>query len=54
MIKHVLAELAPDPRAPRRARAAPEIVDDVLADGNARARAVAAQTMGEVREAMKI
>jgi tryptophanyl-tRNA synthetase len=54
MIKHVLAELAPI-RA-RRAELArrPDAVDAVLADGNARARAVAERTMAEVREAMKI
>jgi tryptophanyl-tRNA synthetase len=54
MIKHVLADLAPI-----RARRAeldrhPETADAILADGNARARAVAADTMVAVREAMKI
>ncbi len=54
MIKHVLAELAPI-----RARRAeldrhPETADDVLADGNARARRVAEQTMAAVREAMHL
>jgi tryptophanyl-tRNA synthetase len=54
MIKHVLAELAPI-RA-RRAELAQRsgIVEEVLGDGNARARRVAAETMGMVREAMKI
>jgi tryptophanyl-tRNA synthetase len=52
MIKHVLAELAPI-RA-RRAELAPGVVDEVLADGNAHARAVAQETMGIVREAMRI
>jgi tryptophanyl-tRNA synthetase len=54
MIKHVLAELAPI----RARRAAldrqPQTVDDVLADGNARARRVAEDTMAAVRAAMKI
>jgi tryptophanyl-tRNA synthetase len=54
MIKHVLADLAPIRE--RRAELArrPGIVGDVLADGNARARRVAEETMARVREAMKI
>jgi tryptophanyl-tRNA synthetase len=54
MIKHVLAALAPI-RA-RRAELSqhPQTVPDVLADGNARARAVAEATMTQVREAMKL
>jgi len=54
MIKHVLAELAPirARRAELETRAG--IVEDVLADGNTRARAVAADTMVAVREAMKL
>jgi len=45
--------------APMRARRAeleknPQLIEDILADGNRRARAVAQQTIAEVREAMKI
>jgi tryptophanyl-tRNA synthetase len=54
MIKHVLEELGPI-----RARRAeldrhPEVADEVLTAGNARARAEAQETMGVVREAMRI
>jgi tryptophanyl-tRNA synthetase len=54
MIKHVLAEIAPI--AARRAELdqAPNLVADVLATGNAQAQRAAAETMGVVREAMKI
>jgi tryptophanyl-tRNA synthetase len=50
MIKHVQAELAPI-RA-RRARLQPSDAASALAAGNTRARAVAVETMREVREAM--
>lgn len=52
MIKHVVAHL--DPIHARRAELEqkPDLVDDVLADGNRRARAVAAATMEEVRQAI--
>jgi len=53
MIKHVLAALAPI-RARRAELDRPGMVDDVLADGNARARREAEHTMAAVREAMKI
>jgi tryptophanyl-tRNA synthetase len=54
MIKHVLAELAPV--AARRAELERRrgIVDEVLAEGNAKAQRAAAETMVGVREAMKI
>jgi len=54
MIKHVNAEL--EPIRARRAEldGQPELVDDVLAEGNERARAVATVTMKEVRAAMKL
>jgi tryptophanyl-tRNA synthetase len=54
MIKHVLADVGPIRE--RRAELAqrPSLVDDVLADGNARARAEAERTMTRVREAMKL
>jgi hypothetical protein len=54
MIKHVLAEIAPI--AARRAELdqSPDLVGDVLATGNAAAQRAAAETMGAVREAMKI
>ena len=54
MIKHVLADLAPIRERRAELDRRPQTVDEVLADGNARARAVAEQTMGEVREAMKL
>ena len=54
MIPHVLAEIGPI-RARRAAlEQQPGVVEDVLATGNARARAVAAETMNDVRAAMKI
>jgi tryptophanyl-tRNA synthetase len=54
MIKHVIADLAPirDRRAELERR--PEQVDDTLERGSAVARDVAAQTMGEVRDAMHL
>ena len=54
MIKHVLAALAPIRARRAELRQRPDTVPHVLADGNARARAVAEATMAEVREAMKI
>ncbi|MBX3027450.1 tryptophan--tRNA ligase [bacterium] len=54
MIKHVLAEIAPICARRGELERTPEIVGDVLASGNARARRAAAETMGAVREAMKI
>jgi tryptophanyl-tRNA synthetase len=50
MIKHVQAEL--EPIRARRARLRPSDAHDALAAGNARARAVAAETMAEVRAVM--
>jgi tryptophanyl-tRNA synthetase len=52
MIKHVQGELAPVRE--RRARLGPEDARAALAAGNARAQSVAAETMGEVRDAMGI
>jgi tryptophanyl-tRNA synthetase len=54
MIKHVNAEL--DPLRERRAELErhPQTVADVLEQGNRRARAVAVQTMTEVRSAMHL
>jgi tryptophanyl-tRNA synthetase len=54
MIKHVLADVGPIRE--RRAELArrPAIVGEVLADGNARARAEAERTMAKVRAAMKL
>ena len=54
MIKHVLAALAPIRARRAELDQRPEIVDEVLADGNARARTEAAATMEQVREAVKI
>jgi len=52
MIKHVQDEL--EPVRARRARLGPDDARAVLASGNARAIALAEETMGEVREAMKL
>jgi len=52
MIKHVLADLEPIQARRREIDAKPSLVDDVIADGNRRAQAVASQTMNEVREAV--
>ena len=54
MIKHVLAALAPIRARRTELDQRPEIVDEVLADGNARARTEAAATMEHVRDGMKI
>lgn len=54
MIKHVLAELAPIRARRAELEGRPQIVDEVLESGNARARDEAEQTMGQVREAMKL
>ncbi len=54
MIKHVLAELAPIRARRAELDRRPETADEVLAEGNARARAVAEATMAQVREAMKL
>ncbi len=52
MIKHVVAELAPISERRAALEARPQEVFDILEAGNQRARAVAAATMGDVREAM--
>ncbi len=52
MIKHVLADLAPISAKRADLEAKPDLVRDVVADGNNKARAVAAQTMAEVRDAV--
>jgi tryptophanyl-tRNA synthetase len=54
MIKHVLAELGPIRERRAALEHAPGTVRDVLATGNARAQVAASETMGLVREAMKI
>jgi len=54
MIKHVLAALAPIRARRAELEQRPQVVDEVLDDGNARARTEAEQTMIQVREAMKI
>ena len=54
MIKHVLTALAPIRARRAELDQRPEVVDEVLADGNARARTEAAATMAQVRDAMKI
>ncbi len=52
MIKHVVAELAPISERRAALEARPQEVFEILESGNQRARAVAAATMGDVREAM--
>ncbi|MGD9765145.1 MAG: tryptophan--tRNA ligase [Candidatus Binatia bacterium] len=54
MIKHVLADIAPIRARRAELERAPERVESVLADGNARAQAEAGETMRHVREAMKL
>jgi tryptophanyl-tRNA synthetase len=54
MVKHVLAELAPISERRVELERTPDIVGDVLATGNAAAQRAAAETMGRVREAMKL
>ena len=52
MIPHVLADLAPHRERRRAIEERPGAVSEVLEAGNARARAVAAGTLAEVRRAM--
>jgi tryptophanyl-tRNA synthetase len=52
MIRHVLEDLKPIQERRRQIDADPSRVDDVLEDGNRRARAVAGETLREVREAV--
>ena len=52
MIKHVVEDLKPIQERRRAIDAKPALVTDVLEDGNRRARAVATETMREVREAV--
>jgi len=54
MIKHVLAHLAPIRARRAELERRPQIVEEVLADGNRRARAEAERVMADVREAMKV
>jgi tryptophanyl-tRNA synthetase len=54
MIKHVLADIAPIRARRAELEQRPGVVDEVLAAGNARARAEAEHTMASVRAAMKL
>ncbi|MGH7787842.1 MAG: tryptophan--tRNA ligase [Candidatus Binatia bacterium] len=54
MIKHVLADIAPIRARRAELEQRPGLVDEVLADGNARARSVAQETMRRVRDAMHL
>ena len=54
MIKHVNAELEPIRARRAELERAPQRVADILEHGNQRARAVAAATMAEVRDAMHL
>jgi len=52
MIRHVVEDLKPIQERRREIDARPSLVDDVLADGNRRAHAVASETMRDVRAAI--
>ena len=52
MIKHVVAHLEPIHARRAELEQQPDLVEDVLADGNRRARAIAAATMDDVRGAI--
>jgi tryptophanyl-tRNA synthetase len=52
MIRHVLDDLKPIQERRREIDAKPSLVGDVIEDGNRRARAVAGETMREVRDAV--
>jgi tryptophanyl-tRNA synthetase len=54
MIKHVIAELAPIRARRAELDRRPQVVDEVLDAGNASARAIAQETMVQVRDAMRI
>jgi tryptophanyl-tRNA synthetase len=54
MIRHVLDELRPIQQRRREIDAQPALVSDVIEDGNRRARAVAGETMKEVRDAISL
>jgi len=52
MIRHVIEDLKPIQERRREIDAKPALVQDVIADGNRRAHAVAGETMKEVRDAV--
>ncbi|HVM97750.1 MAG TPA: tryptophan--tRNA ligase [Candidatus Acidoferrales bacterium] len=52
MIKHVIADLAPIHEQRVALESKPQIVTDILERGNQQARAVAAETMNQVRQAV--
>jgi tryptophanyl-tRNA synthetase len=54
MIKHVIADLAPIRERRAALESKPQTVTDVLEHGNQQARAVAAETMREVRQAVRL
>src|SRR5262245_14184616 len=54
MIKHVIADLEPISQRRAALEQRPDDVRAILADGNRRAQAAAAETMGEVRRAMHL
>ncbi len=54
LAQHVVDELAPFRERRRELAGQPELVDEVLAEGNSRASAEAAKTMQEVRKAIKL
>jgi tryptophanyl-tRNA synthetase len=54
LAQHVVAELAPFRERRRELAAQPELVDQVLAEGNRKAMAEAARTMLEVRKAIRL
>ncbi|MEO8604608.1 MAG: tryptophan--tRNA ligase [bacterium] len=54
MIKHVLADLTPIRERRVSLETTPELIDEVLHAGNARARVAAEETMVDVRQAMRL
>ncbi len=54
LLKHLLAYLAPIQEKRKELSATPKKIDEVIADGSRRAAAVAAATMSDVKEAMKL
>jgi tryptophanyl-tRNA synthetase len=54
LLKHLLAYLKPIQEKRRELSARPEKVTEIIQEGSRRARAIAAQTLAEVNEAMKL
>jgi tryptophanyl-tRNA synthetase len=54
LLKHLLAYLRPIQEKRKELSAHPRSVEEIIAEGCRRARAVAQETLGSVREAMKL